>query len=32
MQNIKNDQDTEVAPLIENFIGNGDSYKKLLEI
>jgi hypothetical protein len=32
MQNIKNDQDTEVAPTIENFIGNGDSYKKLLEI
>jgi hypothetical protein len=30
MQNIiRNDPDTEVALSIENFIGNGDSYKKL---
>ena len=32
MQNIKNDQETEVAPTIENFIGNGDSYKSLLDL
>ena len=28
---IRNDSGTEVAPLIENFLGNGDTYKKLLE-
>lgn len=30
MQNIKNDPDTEVALTIDNYFGNGDTYKKLL--
>lgn len=25
---IRNDDNTEVAPLIENFLGNGDTFKK----
>ena len=28
---IRNDEDTEVAPLIENFLGNGDTFKKIRE-
>lgn len=29
---IKNTANTPVAPLIQNFLGNGDSFKKLQEI
>ena len=29
---VCNDKDTEVAPLIQNFLGNGDTFKRLQEI
>jgi len=29
---MRNDKDTEVAPLLPNFVGNGETFKKLSEI
>ena len=31
-EDIRNDPKTEVAPLIENFLGNGNTFKQLTDI